>query len=484
MKRLKYMVTCLYLVLAGYSQVFQSISNANNGGIYKTLYNPADGAGSHSRLSINLLGAGIEINNNVFRSTLKYSLIEIAALKPLRAKEGEFISPYFDLPRESIRFPNASVNVDVLKLGVQVALGNKVSIYAYGRERVGGNINNFEYNSLRELMDGNVELKGLPQLKVDARAIAYKEKGVGFSAVLYNRRGNLFKAGTTLKQLDGIAAFSFYMPYLNAQLDGYRLNLQTKMEMVSTSLYKDEFTPSDAVNLPRTGKGYGVDFGFIYEHHPYKSIPTYKRVNPRARNKKLNSNVGVKYDYKVSFSLLDAGKITYADKNIQTNKFEINANFNVFELIGKGEELLNDSIVNQFRSNEASFNLPTKAILAVDLRLQKGWFLACSYSQNLIKTKPQTIYLPTHLFVELRREFENVTYSFPVIIVPSARVFTFGAMVQAGPFFIGSNNLPTLFMHKLYNPSLYIGLCYTLKYKKDKSIENYNSFKTRRKPRF
>jgi hypothetical protein len=110
-----------------------------------------------------------------------------------------------------------------------------------------------------------------------------------------------------------------------------------------------------------------------------------------------------------------------------------------------------------------------------------GWVFNCSYSQNLIRTKAQTIYLPTNLLVELRREFRNVTCSFPVNIVPSARVFTYGAMLQTGPFFIGTNNIGTLFLHKMYNPSLYTGLSITIKYNNDKSIENYKSFNSRRK---
>mgnify|MGYP000220885723 FL=1 len=71
-------------------------------------------------------------------------------------------------------------------------------------------------------------------------------------------------------------------------------------------------------------------------------------------------------------------------------------------------------------------------------------------------------------------------FGFLVNTIPSTRTFTAGAYAQMRPFFICTANLGTLFLKKMYNPSFYTGLFYTIRYKADDTIENHRSFCTKR----
>jgi len=140
-----------------------------------------------------------------------------------------------------------------------------------------------------------------------------------------------------------------------------------------------------------------------------------------------------------------------------------------------------DSSINYSSSDELSFQLPTTVVVFYDQRLLNKWYISATYRQNITAKSLGSFYTPIDLHVQFRKETAHCVFGFPVHVVPATRTFTLGAYAQAGPFFMGTDNVGTLFLKKMYNPSFYTGLFYNIRYKADATIENHRSFKTKRR---
>ncbi|PCJ66844.1 MAG: hypothetical protein COA58_05170 [Bacteroidetes bacterium] len=471
------------------AQTFTPISQNNLSGIYATISNPALAVGGIDKFSFNLVGAGVGIQNNALRSDLDYELVRVVSKRPFTLEPGSLDNIGVEVHRKQVLKPRIYANADALQLAAQVAIGKKLSVFVYSRERGFINFDKGDYHSLKYLAEEKYNHKEpLVKLGFDARSITYQEIGVGLAAEVYNKRKNYLKAGFTYKRLNGRSIFAMNIPEFESKLQNNGIGVTAEMNIIKTTLDFAAQNPLDFILRPDIGQGTAIDLGFVYEHRPYNLKHTYRKNNPKKKNKVFNRRNLVKYDYRFGVSLLDAGKITYNKKAVTVNEYRLNTHFSpedLAEMTGDDyAQSILDSATLTSNNRDVIVELPTTVVLQYDQRLLKGWFLGVNYTQNIRKNKLASIYVPSNLQVQIRKETEHCVFGFPTLIVPSTRTYTLGAYAQTGPFFIGTQNIGTLFLKKIYNPSFYAGLVCNIRYKKDSNIENHKSFKTRRTPSY
>ena len=468
------------------AQSLNAISHSNLSGTYGSLSNPAFAAGSIDRLSINVAGFGVNIQNNTLRSDLRFSMIELLSFKSPRNDEAEFQAPYFSIPRKSVINPNAYVNLDALQFGIQVAFNKKWSVFGYTRERAFGNFSNLDYDAIRFLSnEGENYSEGQLNLSFDASGLSYQELALGSAIQLLDKRDHFWKVGATYKILNGRAIYAVNVPYFKTSIFNDGFSVKSEINVIETSLDFLTQNPTDIFLRPRIGRGNALDIGAVYEHRPKAKKHTYRRNNPKLKNKNFNARNLIKYDYRIAFSILDIGSITFNQEAVKKTSYILDLTQSVDGYLRSDHDdvldLLEDSVELSEGSGAMSIYLPATLNLTYDQCLQNDYFFSIHYVQRLTSKKGLSTYIPSHLLLQLRKETEHCSFALPLFIMPITRSYTLGASAQVGPVFLGTNNIGTLFFKKIYNPSFYAGLFYNVRYKKDPTIESYRSFKTRRK---
>ncbi len=468
------------------AQDFGSIAQNNLSGIYSTLINPANAAGGIDRFSFNLVGVSANVNNNALRTDLDYDLLKVVGRRPLRLRPGSLDKVAVQAPRKWVHKPVVYAEVDALQVAAQVAISKKFSVFAFARERAFANFNKADYFSLKYLVEEEYNHSETTiSLGFDARSIAYQETGIGGAFQLYERRHHYFKAGFTYKRINARGIYAFSLPNFQSSRVDTSIHVRGDISLVQTALDVAKQNPLDFVLNPAVGSGHAIDIGVVYEHRPRSLKSTYRKNNLKRKNKVFNGRNLTKYDYRVGVSLNDMGSVGFNSKYVTSTTSRIQATFDPLELGRMTSEDYSqrvlDSTTITTSYDDVRFNLPSTLTISYDQRLLKNWFTSFTYQQNMVGSSLSSFYQPTNLQVQLRKETNKCVYGFPLHVVPSTRTIIVGAYAQTGPFFIGTHNLGTLFLKKMYNPSFYTGVFYNIRYKADHTLENYRSFKTKKR---
>jgi hypothetical protein len=465
-----------------FSQNLTNYGQTNTAGIYGTLSNPALAAGSIDYLSINLAGAGLTLENNLIHSKLKYSSYQIATLQYKRDQQPHHSPPYFEIAPKKGTKPSFYLNTQVLLPSVKFNLTPKIAAYIYARERVTGNVVEVAESVMPMFTDRKSPYvpKGGADYKTDIRILGYREVAAGLSLVVYDRREARVKVGVTAKQITARFAYVFNVAQFEANVATNEINILSRYRMINTDVDGLTQNPASfALGTASAGTGMGFDAGIVYEHRPYRLRNRYTVLNPKGRNKNFRQRDLIKYDYRIGAALLDWGRVELSNKHTKDRVLETQSSFDLRKTptpeeyqreLKKNERVLSEQ-------NNTVLNLPAVLMLTGDYRINRQWFVNVSYAQNLRSTKKaENFYAPTAINALLRKEMEHITYGIPLRIVPRTSTVTMGGFIQAGPFFAGTDNILTFFNRKMYNPSVYAGLCYTIKYKKDPTIETFKNF--------
>jgi hypothetical protein len=217
----------------------------------------------------------------------------------------------------------------------------------------------------------------------------------------------------------------------------------------------------------RAGRGsLGMDIGVQYQYH---------------ENNNPNEETG--YAYSIAASITDIGAITYfadtgsGNYQLQVTQ-EVIESFNVKEgetMAAYVSRLIEDSLlVRNENTKKFRVGLPTALRLNADYNVTPSMNLAVNILLNMRGDK-RDIYRPSYV------SYFNFTPSFGGRRLKLSVPFTFvgyqtvvlGAVIQAGPFYIGTNSLfSTLLSKNLKNADAYLGLMFKLH--KDK--RNYYTY--------
>jgi hypothetical protein len=469
-----------------FGQSLNAVSHSNTCGIYATLVNPASAAGGIDKLNVNLAGFGVTAHNNVLRSDLRFSMMELASFKAPRRDQSEFRSPYVTSPRRRIWRPNLFVNPDAVQFAARFSISKKWSVFSFIRERTFGNLSNLDYNAISFLSQNDEPYpdKDLT-LKLDGSFLSYQEIGFGSAFEIYDKREHYWKIGGKYKKLNGRAIYALNMPQFKSSILENGFRIQSKVNIIETSLKFLTQDPKEVILRPDIGRGNAFDIGIVYEHRPRSKKSTFRKNNPRLKSSQFNARDLLKYDYRVSLSVLDIGGLSFNSSAVTQTTYTLDVGQTVEDYLESEYtsifELLEDSINKQQERQYFRVSLPATLNLMYDQSLEKGYFISLQYVQRLSRKNQMSTYIPSHVLVQLRKEAKRCTFGLPILLMPATRTYILGANLKAGPFFIGTNNISTILFRKFYNPSFYAGIQFSLRYKQDPTIENYRSFRTKRK---
>jgi hypothetical protein len=407
----------------------------NYAGVHGVLFNPASIVDSNFKTDINLFSVSVVGANDFYGINIS------------DAMKGSY-----DIDKQSKQYPMTSnnflINADILGPSFMFNLAPKHSIAFFSRSRILMNVNNINgelFNQLSNDFSTNKDFN-LNTGKFNLTATSWAEIGFSYATVLLNTEQHFLKGGISFKYLQGAVN-----SYINA--DGatvaYRYNgANTNLNNLSTSgtltyggnldFEKDlgNFTMDDG------SKGFGVDFGFVYEFRP--------------ESKKTSLN---KYLVKASFSLTDIGSINFVNgfqKSYDLNKTITEAQFlsagSIKELLDKHYSVLSNGV-------QTKSYLPTAMHLNLDWNFFKKFYLNLNTDINMNSDTAVNKSTVANLF-SLTPRYETKWLS---VYIPFSymdfRGMQTGFGFRFGPLFMGSSSVISNFVSKeSKGADVYLGL--------------------------
>lgn len=437
---------------AVFSQTHHGFSFDNYSGIYSTIGNPANAVESKHRLHFN----GISYNN--FRST-DLGEIDFIDLK-LEKNPNGFNGITYPEDITSVRDGNFSVsNTDVLLPSVLWNFHPKHALGLLWRYRNFSNyncINGLFWNDVNnDFSESTAENSNLGPTNFNNTSHSWNEIGLNYGVVLLNTNYHFVKFGGTAKLLVGNRGVEFRGSNLNG---GYNASAAGDLTLTSgeitylnTTLENTEpandprlFLSAPFANISFTNLGFGGDVGLIYEWRPRETNNVGVRNNASAVNT---------YKLKLSASILDMGRITYAKstEDAVQNTFTINPSNNAALTIPKSEVRIigfisalrnaNTSENNNPQQGAVSFALPRSLNLGLDYILfnDKNYYINLNYVMPLTDKEEEYANSRAEL-ITLTPRFETRKFSayLPISYGSDAGLF-FGAGLRYGPFTIGTS---------------------------------------------
>ncbi|PJJ08997.1 outer membrane protein OmpA-like peptidoglycan-associated protein [Flavobacterium sp. 1] len=276
---------------------------------------------------------------------------------------------------------------------------------------------------------------------------AWGEVGLSYAAVLWQSKQHFLKGGLTAKYLVGgvnsYAKGSNVNAKFNKTNNPLTSTLTTKGEFVlGTS--QDYITGDEDVKFDSESKGYGADFGLIYEWRPdYESydLKNAKAVDNNFRD--LN-----KYKLRFGFSVTDLGSIKY--KNVKREVYDLNktisqANVENADNIEDFLNLYNNPVTTY---KDENVNLPAVAHLDIDWNMHKKFYLNLNGNLSLANKSNLNTSSTANIWVLTPRyETRWFTFSLPINYMEYSGMQV-GTGLRFGPLFVGSSSLITNVLSK------------------------------------
>ncbi len=478
----------LFFQFAGslvYGQSLDLVGAGNTSGIYSCLNNPAYGLNGPDWLSVNLAGAGASMESNALYLSLDYSLWQMLSGKPKRQQRPGVTYPLYALDDPLPKKPVMHLNAQILLPSFRVKLTEHSALFAYARDRIVGSNTELGSSLLPVLTQQQIDpLAGQPDLALKIRMAGYREYGAGISQVIVNELNYRIILGATFKYTVSRFAYIVELRNVSVEHNGTEAGLNARFRLASTNLKQKYPSTSDLFGFGGgIGTGMGADIGMVFESRPARMRHRFRINNPGKKTKHFRQRTETLYNWRVAVSLNDLGYVNMEGAGIQDAEYNFNQRLepqpapnpkepqkpNFKEWAEKSDVISS--------SNQLSMKLPANLRVAVDIRLNRKWFLYTEYIQNLRdRSVMENLYQPSSLSLFIRKESAYFTFGFPLRIVPESRSLGIGALMKAGPFFLGTNNVFVPFRTKAHNLSLYTGLCFNIRYKRDPSIERFKAF--------
>jgi Family of unknown function (DUF5723) len=288
------------------------IQNSNYAGVQGSLLNPSSISDSKLKWDVNIISGGMFFNNNfLYASKKDVHFLGFGQLISSALNLNGLYQPRYD-PANPNKLYNVTFATEILGPSFFIKLKNKQEIGFTMALRANANIKDISGNVAVNAFDF---LRGFPNTDFSdnsarVNAMGWLEYGVHYSKVLYDNGKDEFKAGISVKYLQGIFAGYEKNTHINYNLQGL-----TNISFANTSFdygrtNYDDFSGDHPHHLTH-GHGLGTDIGFTWVH---------KGDMPG------DGNIG--YRYKLGISILDIGSIRYNNNTASYHLEAGAANFN------------------------------------------------------------------------------------------------------------------------------------------------------------
>lgn len=421
----------------------------NRSGLHGLLENPATLADSRHKFDLNLSSISAFVDND-------YATIN--ALDLLKSD--------FDFDKnteyEILDDNNAFAQIEVLGPSVMFSMGAKNSLAIFTRVRSYVNADRINGRTFDIIKDGFklTNNYSIEEGFANVSAHVWGEAGISISSVLFDSGAHMLKGGISAKYLIGGGAANGSSDKLNLTYS-YDDNANPKTKLTTNGVlaysYTDRFEKLDDfknIDLNVKDKGWGVDFGFVYEYRPNHKKYSYTAASGKTKMVR-NAN---KYALRLSASITDYGKIDYVDGIKNTyNLDNVSVNENDYDSDQTISQNL-DRLLNKTNSEKKlSISLPTALRVNMDLRASKNLYFNFRTVQSLVDEKTVGNEIPTFYTVTPRLEGKYFSAYFPQSYFKYSG-FQSGFGLRLGFFHIGSSTVVTNLLQKTKSANLYAGI--------------------------
>lgn len=448
-----------------YAQQWLGISPSNYAGTYGIYSNPANIADSRYKAYLNIAGVNGEMINNFAAWTAPYSYIDLFTNNvsdKYRADNGLIIFKNNYL-QEEIGKQNSTAFVGADVRGPSIIYTFEKAKFALGftsRVRVLTNLDNTSYDVAHVMINGTIlpDLYGQNQNDnhFTMNANGYTEMGLTFGIVIKEQDQTFLKVGMTAKRVNSLLNIHYLAEDVDFTVtkNAQRPNRQdvffdnaegvfgiTKID----ALHNARFSPQWLFGDLAAGTGYGFDIGAVYEFRP-----DFDQYQAKLKGKWVSDGTKNKYQYRIGVSLLDIGRINFANPKYvyETNIAATNrlVSPGTFNKIDTPDKLFNQ-MNNAFGIEESNYKhtfvspLPMTFALNFDYKLSEKIYLNAAWVQNLRNSKSIGMLQPSLFAITPRYETKQLEVSLPIALINGYRNFTLGLMGRFGPIFIGTDNI-------------------------------------------
>lgn len=307
----------------------------------------------------------------------------------------------------------------------------------------------------------------LQNKSLSLQEMSWAEYGFTFAHVFKDNNQHFFKAGATIKYLQGIQSAYMFVNDLN-----FNFHHKDTLSIANSSI---NYGHSESANTSEFHlSNFGFDIGGVYEWRPDYMKYQY---NPDGKGTVWRRDEN-KYKLKIGVSITDIGSVKFK-KGGNGNDFTANVtNWNLKALDFDNINDFDDTLNNRFQSSPSGkssyrMNLPTAISAQIDYHLHKDFylnltpFIAFQYKKNDSKV----------------HDFSSITFTprwdhrWFGVFVPVQYNFLDGARtglaLRVGPLVVGTTNLlPVLGQKNMIGADAYALLKIPIPYKKVRDRDN------------
>lgn len=446
------LLALLFLSIEGIqAQSFIGFLTDNYSGVNSVIANPAHIADSRFKTDIHLAGASAFFTNDYYGVKVTDAI-----------KEG------YDFDLDATKSPttnnNGNVNVDVMGPAFMFNLDKSSSLAVFTRVRAFANakeLNGETIDRLDDDIDANDDYN-INEGDIYGSGNAWAEVGLTYARTIFQKEQHYLKGGLSLKYLKGLG--SAYLTGRNIDVNydadgtalpgGFTTGSYASTGTVTYGKFTDFEDDNYEYEVPKNANGFGVDLGFVYELRPdHASYNTTNSNGDVDLHKDKN-----KYKLKIGLSITDLGSINYKDG--LADNYDINATVSE-EDIENAEDidtLFDDLYTLTSEQNNIKAFMPTALHLNADLNLSNHFYLNLNTDLSLASKSKANVSRISNI-VSLTPRFESKWFSFYVpLSVVQYNGFQVGAGLRAGPLYIGSGSLISLFSSETNGADVFAGL--------------------------
>ncbi|PWJ59686.1 thrombospondin type 3 repeat-containing protein [Dyadobacter jejuensis] len=286
---------------------------------------------------------------------------------------------------------------------------------------------------------------------------AYSEYAFSYAAPIWDKNEHFLKLGATYKIISGWQSMA-----LRGQATAEEVNGQDVLQVnnfggrASDWAFASSLSWSDVFSNKAPGKGYGLDFGVLYEFRP-----KYQENQYLLNGKQRTDPTVAGYLVKVGLSVMDIGKINYAQsqsfekaESFQMDRSQYQSLDNITEV---ADRLIDDAgIENSLTTSAVTVSLPQIFNLYADVNIGKGFFASVIYQSASTK---KDIAVPVSSTISIGPRYEKNDFGFGVMAHRHqlSKSTTLATNIRLGIFSFGTDHLFGFFKKGPKPPHLYAG---------------------------
>lgn len=483
-------LSCIILTNQSKAQDFLGLQSSNYAGVTGVYSNPANIADNRMVFDMSLVGLNFNVDNNyigIKRSALKITGGITDPKLPASWDNMDKNSP--DYYKNNYRLVNngktksAYLNNRVVLPSFMISLNSKNAIAFTWSLRnyvnvdgVSQTLANIAYD---EFVNPAVFLTRFSNKKLSIQQMAWAEYGLSYARVLKDDNEHFFKAGLTVKLLQGLEAAYMYVDDLKYQVDARDTVSIFNSHIAYGHSDNLDFTDPDNIKYKFTSSpGFGLDIGGVYEWRPDYAKYKYDMDNKTDLWRKDKN----KYKVKASFAINDIGGIRYTKGGLSN---DFNANITLLDL-NKFEKVKNiNSLDSTFKAtfnvldNKKTFTvmMPTAINAQVDYNIWKPFYINLNANvSNFFRGRQAKVHDYTTISLAPRFDHKwfgvTVPVSYNTVAAKRADYALVGAMVRLGPLVLGSNDLLNYISKDVFGASMYFLLKIPVPYGRPRDRDN------------